>query len=70
MSTKAYELLGGPQDGGKVPEIGGTIPATIYVGPKWLGDGYVTWGRVRSDRFPSRYDKDQAIFRFDPQPPE
>lgn len=54
---QSYELVLGPQDGAKVPEVGGKIPSIIFVGPKWLGDGYATWSRKRSDRFPECYIK-------------
>lgn len=50
-----FELVLGPQDGAKVAAVGGQIPKTIYVGPKWLGDGCAAWGRERCDRFPECY---------------
>jgi hypothetical protein len=59
-----YQLVNGPQDGGKVKQIGNEMPATVFVGPKWLGDGYVAWGRERCKRFPCRYDWDGANFMF------
>lgn len=48
-----YELVGGPQDGGKV--TGQAMPLVIFVGPKWLGDGFVSWGTERCERFPIMY---------------
>lgn len=61
-----YRLLHGPQDGARVAEVGGQIPDTIYVGPKWLGDGYAAYGQERSGRFPCRYDREGDKFRFRP----
>jgi hypothetical protein len=58
------ELVGGPQDGAKVHSVGGEIPQTIYVGPKWLGDGYAAWARERSDRFPCCYVLDVSVYKF------
>ena len=54
-TTKSYELVGGPQDGGRVKPVGGAIPVVIYVGPRPLGDGYVAYGVEPCDRFPHRY---------------
>lgn len=50
-----FELCGGPQDGAKVHRVGPTMPRTIYVGPKWLGDGYAAWGVERCERFPCQH---------------
>jgi hypothetical protein len=50
-----HELLLGPQDGANV--CGYDMPMTIFVGPKWLGDGFAAWGRERSDRFPEAYHR-------------
>lgn len=61
------ELVGGPQDGAKVHAVGGRIPQTIHVGPKWLGDGYSAWtSGGPSDRFPARYVLDGYKYRFSP----
>lgn len=43
-----YTLCGGPQDGGRVKEVGGWIGDAIYVGPKPLGDGFAAWSRSSS----------------------
>ena len=50
-------LLGGPQDGARVHRAGdgNTIPPTIYVGPKWLGDGFAAWSAELCWRFPCEY---------------
>lgn len=58
------ELVGGPQDGGKVHAVGGQIPQTIHVGPRWLGDGYAAWGSERCQRFPCCYILDGYRYRF------
>ena len=42
-------LYGGPQDGILVHCVGG-LPPTIYVGSKWLGDGYAVWSREPSEK--------------------
>lgn len=60
----AFELVNGPQDGAKVQQCVPVMPQTIYVGPKWRGDGYAAWGTERSDRFPSRYVLDGYVFVF------
>lgn len=56
LITKA-ELVYGPQDGARVctgsEEV--ALPEVLYVGPKWLGDGYAAWGRKQSKRFPCCY---------------
>lgn len=49
------ELLGGPQDGAKVMSGSGHYPQELYVGPKWLGDGYAAWSRHPSAEKPARY---------------
>lgn len=48
-------LIGGPQDGAKVEDVGGYLPPSLYVGPKCLGDGYAAWADKKSKRFPSHY---------------
>ena len=54
MPPEEGDLIGGPQDGSKV-RISGGLPLCVYVGPKWLGDGYSAWSRKPSKRFPARY---------------
>ncbi len=49
-------LLGGPQDGARIKGVGGSLPASVFVGPRWLGDGYSAWAREPCPRFPVRYD--------------
>lgn len=59
------KLIGGPQDGSRV-RIGSAsgLPDTIYVGPKWLGDGASAWSEEPCERFPARYDRSGIVFRF------
>jgi hypothetical protein len=45
----------GPQDGAKIRSGSGVYPPVLYVGPKWLGDGFAAWSRKGSKRFPARY---------------
>ena len=59
-----FELVGGPQDGAKVHRVGPTMPQTIYLGPKWLGDGYAAWGVELCDRFPCCYVMDGFKFVY------
>ena len=63
-----HELIGGPQDGGYVTR-GVPMPKTIYVGPKWLGDGYVAWGEELCERFPVRYVANSNGRHFEFQEP-
>lgn len=63
--TREAELVGGPQDGGRVHAVGGHIPQTIHVGPKWLGDGYSAWtSSGPSKRFPAKYVFDGCVYKF------
>ena len=57
-----FELVGGPQDGGKVRGV--SMPLEVFVGPKWLGDGYVAWGREWCNRFPCCYEYCAGRFVF------
>jgi len=50
-----YTLIGGPQDGAKVVLYDDRN--TIYVGPKWLGDGYAAYSTEHSGRFSVCYEK-------------
>lgn len=64
----AYELIKGPQDGGKVRNSTSlSALLTIHVGPKYLGDGWVAWSREKSKRFPACYtrchDWDHFVFQ-------
>lgn len=72
-------LISGPQDGAKVRKSGGDdghpymLPDVLYVGAKWLGDGFAAWSDEPSDRFPARYSRDErdtGTFRFDYWDPE
>ncbi len=62
------QLVGGPQDGAMVTHGAAVwsnpMPRTIYVGPKWLGDGYSAWSREWSERFPCRYDAVDDGYKF------
>lgn len=60
MRTHCAEMVGGPQDGGKIHAVGGELPQTVYVGPLWLGDGYAAWSRERCERFPECYVLDHG----------
>lgn len=59
-----FELCKGPQDGAMVKPIGGVMPQTIFVGPKWLGDGFAAYGTEWSQRFPCCYVLDGYRFVF------
>ena len=61
---QAAEMVGGPQDGGWIHAVGGELPQTVFVGPKWLGDGFSAWSRVRSKRFPACYVLDGYKYKF------
>lgn len=64
MPTKAM-LIGGPQDGAMIMCGGGVLPLRVYVGPKWLGDGYAAWARQPSINKPALYEYDgRANYRF------
>lgn len=58
------EMVGGPQDGGQLHAVGGEIPQTLFVGPKWLGDRYSAWSRKWSERFPAKYVLDGSKYKF------
>lgn len=62
---KTSQLVGGPQDGARVTIGGGNLPGVVFVGPKWLGDGFAAWSREGSKRFPARYVRYYAYFKFD-----
>lgn len=65
----SYELVRGPQDGGKVRLIGGFIPPTIFVCDEPAKDGYIGYigSEKSSKRFTHRYDMDDTarfIYRW------
>jgi len=68
MNNEVKTLVGGPQDGAKVTSQ--HLPAIIWVGPKWLGDGFAAWGRKHSERFPCCYvlNGNDGRFYFTPLP--
>ncbi len=57
-------LVGGPQDGGKVCNSAGLLPAIVYVGRRPKGDGYAAWSDEPSVRFPTKYVCVRGIYRF------
>ncbi len=66
VNQDEFRLRHGPQDGAKVKRIGEAMPVTIYVGPKWLGDGFAAWSREGSERFPCRYVIGPgSVFQYD-----
>lgn len=69
-SEDAFELCNGPQDGARVQGVGEVMPQTIYVGPKWMGDGFASWGREFSERFPCKYVRGVHQFHFSPEWPD
>lgn len=70
MTQDTFELCKGPQDGAKVHKVGDSMPETIYVGAKWMGDGFASWGQERCERFPCRYDLRVHKFYFSPEWPD
>lgn len=59
-------LVGGPQDGAKIEKSGDvTWPDSVFVGRKWLGDGFAAWSRKPSKRFPAEYKLVGFKFIFD-----
>lgn len=48
-------LSGGPQDGAIIHFPDDFKTVYVYVGRKWLGDGYAAFSRDPCDRFPVRY---------------
>jgi len=65
VNTQEAELVGGPQDGGKVHTVDGKIPQTIHVGPRWLCDHYAAWtSGGQCKRFPCCYVLDGYVFKF------
>lgn len=62
-----YHLVGGPQDGARIVCYEPT-PHEIYVGSKWMGDGFASWGREQCDRFPIPYvcDGDRFVYNAPP----
>jgi hypothetical protein len=66
--AKVGELIRGPQDGAKVKIGSERWPPRIYVGPKWLGDGFAAWSTDKCERFPVCYGYDgRTSYRHDPR---
>ena len=63
-SFKTGELFGGPQDGAKITGVGEVLPQTLFVGRKWMGDGFAAWSRECCERFPAKYIIDGYHYRF------
>ena len=59
-----FILYWGPQDGAKVKQVGEYMPQRIFVGAKWLGDGYAAWSREYCERFPCSYLMEGGKFVF------
>lgn len=59
-------LIGGPQDGGYIRFSKGEFYPVVYVGPKWLGDGFVAYSHVEPNkRFPCMYAHEgKGCYRF------
>lgn len=59
-------LHGGPHDGGKIHAVGERdIPKDIWLGPRWLNDGYGAWSSDGpSERFPCRYFRLKGRYLF------
>lgn len=64
--ARGIELVRGPQDGSRVSLGNGRLPQVLFVGRHYMGDGRSAWGRVRSERFPCRYEFDGTVFRYTP----
>ena len=60
--SRGIALVGGPQDGACVTMGNGRLPSVLFVGPRWLGDGFAAWGRKRSERFPVCYRFNGRVF--------
>lgn len=63
--TVRVELVGGPQDGGKVVMYTDDIKPAVWVGPKWMGDGaaaFTTDGPC--ERFPAGYRYSERAYHF------
>lgn len=58
------ELVGGPQDGSRVTIGSGWLPRVLYVGRKWLGDGFAAWSSEQSEMFPCCYQFDGRSFAY------
>lgn len=69
MDRIDVRLRHGPQDGSKVRVDFDPVPEMVWVGPKWLGDGYSAYTRFGpSKRFPAlyRYQSEKGFYQFDP----
>lgn len=55
-NPQSGELVHGPQDGARI-RTGSSdgLPAVVYVGTKWLGDGHAAWSCEWSARKPAKY---------------
>ncbi len=69
--AETCKLQGGPQNGERVKSIGdpSTLPDTVHVGRRPMGDGYAAWGRELCARFPCEYRRNGAVFEFVKQHP-
>lgn len=60
--NETFDLVRGPQDGAKI--TGMDIPEIVYVGRRWMGDGYAAWGREQSKRFPEGYRRKRGTATY------
>lgn len=59
------EMVGGPQDGGKVLMYADAMEPRIWVGPRWMGDGVAALSiSGPSRRFPCHYRLDGGRYRY------
>lgn len=66
MNNEVARLNGGPQDGARVTTGVGLLPDVVFVGPKWLGDGFAAWSREQCNRFPVCYRREGDSFKHKP----
>jgi hypothetical protein len=66
MSTYlSIDILGGPQDGSKISMQVGYVASRIWVGPKWLGDGFSAFTKDGpSKRFPIELVYEDGKYKF------
>ena len=63
MNPSQFQLSNGPQDGANVV-VYEPHPARIFVQRRWQGDGFATYGREKSERFPCCYVLDMAANKY------
>lgn len=61
----AVPVVGGPQDGAKIRMYTTDIKPRVWVGPKWMGDGFSAFSSGGpSDRFPIELTFRAGAYRF------